>query len=288
MLNLLNGSTDKLQLTTSAAITVDVHASWVDLNGTTVTPGRTNTAITTATTTDIVATPAASTTRNVKNLQIRNKHASSPVDLTVIYDANGTDFELHKTTLNAGEALEYIEGVGFFTLAAAGSGFGDVLERVIDADQTGTDVATAQPWFPTSGAVAVEAGVVYKMDGRLNTTRAAGAVSHTTSVLFAGTATLTYINYRVITNTTDVVTIATPSKVASRVATAVVVKAASTSTTEEIALDVDGFIKVNAAGTFIPQFIYSAAPGGAPTIRTGSYMTLVKKGAAYNTRGTWT
>ena len=55
MINLASTS-DKLRLTTSGAATVEVHASWVDLNGTTVTPGRTNTAdISTATTTDIVA-----------------------------------------------------------------------------------------------------------------------------------------------------------------------------------------------------------------------------------------
>lgn len=116
MLNLLNSSTDKLQLVTGVAGTVDVLASWVDLNGTTVTPGRTVTAITTATTTDIIATPGASTTRNVKTITIRNKDASASVPVTVVYDANGTDYELHKVTLAPGELLEYIEGVGFFTV----------------------------------------------------------------------------------------------------------------------------------------------------------------------------
>ena len=110
-------TTDKLQLITSAAATVDVHASFMDYNGSTVTPGKQNTAITTATTTDIVAAPGASTQRNVKTLHVRNKHASLSCDVTVVYDANGTDYELHKVTLFPGTALEYIEGVGFFTLA---------------------------------------------------------------------------------------------------------------------------------------------------------------------------
>lgn len=116
---LLAATTDKLQLTTDSAATVDVVASWMDYNGTTVTPGATPTAISSATTTDIVAAPAASTTRNVKTLHIRNKHATLAVMVTLVFDRSATDYELHKVGLNAGDALEYVEGIGFFTLAAA-------------------------------------------------------------------------------------------------------------------------------------------------------------------------
>ena len=119
MINLLNSATDKLQLTTSSAANIDVHCSFVDLNGTTVTPGKQNTAIASAAaTTDICATPGASTIRNVKMINIRNKHASTSCDVTVIYDSNGTDYELHKVTLYAGELLEYVEGVGFYKVGA--------------------------------------------------------------------------------------------------------------------------------------------------------------------------
>jgi hypothetical protein len=119
---LTNTGTDKLQLTTGSAATLDVNASWIDLasNGSgDPTPGRTNTAITTATTTDIVATPASSTVRNVKELNVRNKHASQATDVTVVYNQNGTSFELHKANLAAGEAIEYIEGIGWFEIAAS-------------------------------------------------------------------------------------------------------------------------------------------------------------------------
>jgi hypothetical protein len=116
---LFPSTTDKLQLVTGAAATVDVHASWVDISGSTVTHGKTNTAISTATTTDIVAAPAASTTRNIQSLFIRNKDAALSVDVTVVYNQNGTSFELYKTTLAPGNTLEFIEGVGFFVLTAA-------------------------------------------------------------------------------------------------------------------------------------------------------------------------
>ena len=135
---LLVNTTDKVQLITSAAATVDVHASFADFNSSFATSGlgKQNTAIVTATTTDIVAAPGASTTRNVKTLHIRNKDASLACDVTVVYDQNGTDFELHKTTLKPGEALEYIEGIGFFTLAAAVVGQSIPIVKALSGDQS--------------------------------------------------------------------------------------------------------------------------------------------------------
>ena len=54
---LLTSTSDLVGVYTWAAGDIEVHASWVDLSGTTVTPGRTNTAsITTATTTTATAT----------------------------------------------------------------------------------------------------------------------------------------------------------------------------------------------------------------------------------------
>lgn len=83
MLNLASTS-DLLRVTTSAAADIEVYCAWVDLNGTTVTPGRTNTAsITTATTTTVVASPAASTVRNVKHINITNNSSSVSCRVTV-------------------------------------------------------------------------------------------------------------------------------------------------------------------------------------------------------------
>jgi hypothetical protein len=114
MLNLLNSTTDKLQLVTSAAGDIDVHASWVDNLSDAFTQGKTNTTITTAATTDIVATPAASTFRNVKWISIRNVHATVSNDVTVIYTTTGpASYELVKCTLLAGEELVCHDGTWF-------------------------------------------------------------------------------------------------------------------------------------------------------------------------------
>lgn len=120
---LLAATTDKLQLVTSAATNVDVHASYVDASNANPpvvqgdSMGRTNTAITTATTTDIVPAPGASDIRNVRFLCIRNKSTTTSNDVTVVFDQNGTDYELIKVTLNAGESLEFKESLGFYVVA---------------------------------------------------------------------------------------------------------------------------------------------------------------------------
>ncbi len=117
---LLTSTSDLLQLITGSAVNVDVHASWVDFSGTTVTPGRTNTKITTAATSTIVAAPAASTQRNVKTLHIENVHASSSVLVTLQHTDGTNVIILEKVTLLAGEGIAYVEGQGFELIDANG------------------------------------------------------------------------------------------------------------------------------------------------------------------------
>ena len=50
---LLTSVTDVVQVVTSSTAPLQVHASWVDNATGTITPGRTNTAITTAATTSV-------------------------------------------------------------------------------------------------------------------------------------------------------------------------------------------------------------------------------------------
>jgi hypothetical protein len=281
---LLTATTDSIEVITGTATTVDVHASFIDM--TTADPpvvkgstsNRQHSAITTATTTTVVSAPAASTVRNVKTLHIRNKSSSVATDITIQFDQNGTNFELHKTTLAAGEACEYIEGVGFFDIKPVAIDPGVPIVAVINATQTGTNGTGVQNWFPTGPDLRPAANTTYRMTGLLATNRSAGATSHTTSLLFAGTATVTSIQY-LASSKGDTDAIAAGSGTISRVATATVVKAASTSTTESMSINIDGIVRINAGGTFIPQFQYSAAPGGAPTIQANSYFRMEPLGS---------
>ena len=92
-------------VTGSAVTTITVHADWVDNASGTITPGRTNTNITTATTTTVVASPAASTQRNVKGLYITNNSAASSSQVTVQQFDGTTSTDILGVTLLAGENL---------------------------------------------------------------------------------------------------------------------------------------------------------------------------------------
>ena len=104
---LLTGTSDALRITTSSAATLDVHTSWVDNLAGSITPGRTNTQISTATTTTVVGSPAASTQRAVESLTVRNTHASLSVDVTVVHTDGTTVVSIYKITLGPGEGVAY-------------------------------------------------------------------------------------------------------------------------------------------------------------------------------------
>jgi hypothetical protein len=117
---LLTSTSDLLRITTSSTANIDVHASYVDLSGTTVTPLRTNTAISTATTTTVVGSPASSTQRTVKTLFVRNRHATTTNNVTILHTDGTTSVEFIKVSLNAGYTLRYDEGNGFEVLDSFG------------------------------------------------------------------------------------------------------------------------------------------------------------------------
>lgn len=103
---LLTSILDVVRVITDVGSTdIEVHASWLNLAGTTVTPGRTNTAsITTATTTTVVAAPGAAEYRNVRHLNIRNNSAVTTV-VTVEHTDTVTAETLMKCTLLTLESL---------------------------------------------------------------------------------------------------------------------------------------------------------------------------------------
>src|SRR4051812_13488966 len=100
---LLVSTTDKLQVVTTAAVATHVQASYVDNNAGTITPGRLNTIISTAATTDVVAAPAASTSRNIKQMTVRAKGGAQTV--TVQHTDGTTVVELISVSLTTGQVL---------------------------------------------------------------------------------------------------------------------------------------------------------------------------------------
>ena len=157
------------------------------------------------------------------------------------------------------------------------------------ANFTGTNVATAQPVFNATpnGAVTLAATTTYLMIASYNI-QDTGATSHSLATLFGGTATLTSIMYQAHASQAATNVLAAVSAILATAATAVTVTpAVATATVDNILLI--GVVRVNAGGTFIPQFQFSAAPGAAPTITAGSMILLIPVGSnTAASAGLWT
>lgn len=117
----LSSTVDLLQVISTSTVALKVNASWIDLLGTAATPGRTNTAISTATTTNVVASPASSTTRNLKSMYINNTDASASETITVQHTDGTTVIPLWIGSLNAGDVLQYNEIDGFTVIDKTGA-----------------------------------------------------------------------------------------------------------------------------------------------------------------------
>lgn len=110
---LLTSTSDKIRLVTSVAGDVRVQASYVDLSGSTVTPGRLNSSISTATTTDIVASPASSTQRKIKYVSIWNDSSSAANSVTVQHTDGTTVVDIYVVSLPSQSGLVYVDGQGW-------------------------------------------------------------------------------------------------------------------------------------------------------------------------------
>ena len=151
---ILASTADLVRVVTSHAALVEVHASYVDLNGTTVTPGRLNTLISTATTTTVVASPASSTVRNIKHLNITNDHASQSCNVTVEHTDGTTAIELMAFTLLPGENMILNEEGRWAHRDAQGAeyppaGLGAYTGNSISFMKTGTAADTVGYWYGT-------------------------------------------------------------------------------------------------------------------------------------------
>lgn len=153
---LLTSTSDIVRLTTSAATsTIEVHASFVDMSGTTITPGRANTRITTATTTTIVDSPAASTQRNVKAIYVTNNSTGTNCIVGVEHFDGTNSVELMQFVLLPGENMGYREDGSWVHRDSQGaeyppSGLGNYNGKLIPFMKTSTAAKAAGTWYCTS------------------------------------------------------------------------------------------------------------------------------------------
>ena len=123
---LLTSVNDKVQIVTTTTANVDVHASYMDYDPAVspatdrVVGGRANTKISTATTTDVVASPGSGDLRKVKLLNISNVHASTANTITIQHTDGTNSVVIDQFPLAAGERAAWREGVPMRVIDANG------------------------------------------------------------------------------------------------------------------------------------------------------------------------
>jgi hypothetical protein len=152
--------------------------------------------------------------------------------------------------------------------------------RVQVSNNTLSDVNTAQAVFSSPSAVALAASTTYEFEAVYYITRAAGTTSHTTSTLFNVSSALGSIAYTADVTTSTGVALTAVSRIYGTAPTALTVTGASTSATENLVITLKGVMRTSSATTVTPQFQYSAAPGGAPTVLPNSFIKFKPLGSS--------
>jgi hypothetical protein len=139
----------------------------------------------------------------------------------------------------------------------------------------------------------VLANTVYEFEIAVNFRKSAGTVTHAFRLAFGGTRGVNNILYNVwagtIQTTLNSVDTAAPTASVDTVNLTTVTDNVGTAAVASVQLLVKGTISVSTAGTFIPQFALTAAPGGAYSTITGSYVKVTPIGAsgANTSIGSW-
>lgn len=188
---LLTSTSDILRVVTGSAVsTITVHASWVDNASGTVTPGRTNTNITTATTTTIVASPGASTQRNIKTVGITN-NSSSSCTITVQHFDGTNSVDLMGVTLLAGENLYLLESGDWQHHDSNGAEYSYSVPAAANLGPSGTLAETFPRALATTNTSALTSGTLFLQGIYLT----AGQLVSNIGIISATTAAGTPTNY---------------------------------------------------------------------------------------------
>jgi hypothetical protein len=184
------------------------------------------------------------------------------------------------TTPEAG-AIEYASGIPYITPNATSnrSVLGSILFTCCDADFTGTNGTAVQPCFTAAqDRLTVTASTTYLFEMMLALNH--GATTTTLALAFdGGTCSYTSIRYWA-TSAVNVAINATgtaQSTIMVDTAAVTVISATGTGTTKWVL--VKGVMRINASGTMLPQYKFSADPTGTILTKKDSYMILTPVGS---------
>lgn len=149
----------------------------------------------------------------------------------------------------------------------------------LNAAYVGSNVNTAQSVFGVG--VTLSTATVYAFEGVYLLTKTAGTTSHSVGTGFGGTATLNNIGYNAFGYLSSANTgSANVGSLIGTSATPAAVTQAGAAATLFAPIQIRGTVSVNGGGTFIPQYILSAAPGGAYSTAIGSYFLIYPIGTS--------
>lgn len=184
-----------------------------------------------------------------------------------------------RTTASDGAVEEITPSSTDFTLSGLVLAEGPGIITVLSNSFVGSNVNTAQPAFVAGqNTFTAEALTTYSFDALYHIVRSAGTTSHTTSVLFSGSATFTSIRYLAMVSNPTGNALSNLQNIVGESSSNVTLTAANTSATENLLIRLIGIMRINAAGTVSPMFQYSAAPGGGPTIQADGFFRMRKLG----------
>jgi len=153
---------------------------------------------------------------------------------------------------------------------------------VLNSTTAGANVTTPQDIFPLD--LTLDAGI-YQYELCYSLVKTAGATGHNVRVFFGGTATFNNA-YRSLLGTSAVgASVSLTGVIGALGYTATMsdnvnISGTLSNANSMVHLVERGTFSVNVAGTVIPQYILSAAPGGAYSVQAGSYFKVRKLGAS--------
>lgn len=282
MINLVN-TTDKIQIVLGATVTTNqskAFASYRDIDSTTFTPGRSYVTTNNTTQVDLVSAPSSGYQRIIEHIIFRNEDTVSVV-VSVIYDANGTDYIIFKATLLTGETLTYTDGEGWATLDANGNTKsatqksanvvgGNFNTVILDADVTNNNSSANTIADVTNLSFPVEASEMYWFRFVIAYTATATTTGSRWSI--SGPGSPTELRYRSeYSLTTTSITI---NEGLSTFDVPAASNATSAATGSNMAI-IEGFIRPSSAGDVIARFA-SEVSSSAIVAKAGSLVFWMK------------
>ena len=240
------------------------------------------TAVATPAATDEYATNQGSVSKRTTLAQVKTFVNTAPSFAAGTASANTHPEFTTGTLLTAVEAgaTEYVAPLLHFTGDASNQGRGLVpVEHIVcvNSDVTGTAGTGSQAIFAAAtDRITLAGSTTYAFELYLQVTN--GATTCTKALDFSGgTATFTFINYAAIGQGTLAVNTTGTAQSAANVNQAASTVILATGTTQWW-IWARGVFRINAGGTFFPQFAFSANPTGTVLIKQGTFIRITPIG----------